>query len=321
MNRRHALAFLISVVPTIAFAQSRRKIPVIGLPLIFAGPNDAIVRSLREGLRERGYIDGDNIRIEHRFGEGKIERLNQLVRDLVRDQVDVFVAGAAPIARAQREASPTIPIVLVAWDYDPMTTGLVETLSRPGGNVTGIHPRTTETLGKRLELVRELLPRLSRVAAIYDRWGKGQVPLLEAPASQLGLRLQPIELAEPYNYEEAFRGAKAKGLEAVLVTFSPYFYVHRAKLVEAALAASMPTIFPEESAVRVGGLMSYGPDATATWKRAGYFIDRILKGEKASDLPMEQPQVFRLVINMKSAKALRIEVPQSLMVRADVLIG
>jgi putative ABC transport system substrate-binding protein len=172
-----------------------------------------------------------------------------------------------------------------------------------------------------LELVRELLPRLSRVAAIYDRWGKGQVPLLEAPASQLGLRLQPIELAEPYNYEEAFRGAKAKGLEAVLVTFSPYFYVHRAKLVEAALAASMPTIFPEESAVRVGGLMSYGPDATATWKRAGYFIDRILKGEKASDLPMEQPQVFRLVINMKSAKALRIEVPQSLMVRADVLIG
>ena len=174
VNRRKVLqrlAALLAIWPGISLGQSPNRVPVIGVPLIYAGPNDPLMIALREGLRERGYVDGESIRIEHRFAEGKIERLDALVQELVRLNVDIFVAGAAPIARAQRRASATTPIVLVSWDYDPVAVGIIETMSRPGGNITGIYPRTPETLGKRLQMLKEARPGLSRVAAVYDRWG------------------------------------------------------------------------------------------------------------------------------------------------------
>lgn len=323
MNRRKALqhlAALFAVWPGISLGQSPNRVPVIGVPLIYAGPNDPLMVALREGLRERGYVDGENIRIEHRFAEGKIERLDALVQELVRLNVDIFVAGAAPIARAQRRASATTPIVLVSWDYDPVAVGIIETMSRPGGNITGIYPRTPETLGKRLQMLKEVRPGLSRVAAVYDRWGKGQLEALETPANALGLRIQAVELRDPYDYDGAFRSAKSSKVEAALITFSPRFYVDREKLAAAALASSLPTVFYDEATVRAGGLMSYGPTGAVTWKRAGYFIDRILKGDKARDLPMEQPQVFKLLVNLKTAKALGLRVPDAILLAADEVI-
>jgi putative ABC transport system substrate-binding protein len=321
MNRRKILTCLLFGWSGLALSQTRQRTPAIGVPLIYAGPEDPIVTALREGLRERGYVDGENIRIEHRFGEGKIERLGDLIDDLVRAKVDIFVAGAVPIARALHNASASTPIVFVAWDYDPLTTGLVESLSRPGGNVTGIYSRSTETLGKRLQLLKELIPRMNRIAVIYDRWGKSQVPLLQAPARELGLQVHPVELDEPYDYQAAFSTARSSKAQAALVTFSPHFYVHRAEMARAAVDASLPTSFADESGVRAGGLMSYGPNPPKTWKRASYFIDRILKGDKPSELPMEQPQVFRFVLNVRTAKALRIAIPQALLMRADEVIG
>lgn len=276
--------------------------------------------SLRKGLRDRGYVDGENIRIEHRFADGKMERVPALVQELVKLKVDVFVAGAEPIARIMQEVSGTIPIVLVAMGFDPSAAGMIESLNRPGRNVTGIYTRTGDTIGKQLELFKELRPNLSRVAAFYDGWGQTEIRALESIAGVLGIRLLPIQLAEPYDYPAAFRSAKANKIEGGIMTFSPRFYVERSKVASAALAQSFPTLSFDSGYARAGGLMSYGPGRRETWERAAYFIDRILNGAKPSELPVEEPRTYTLAVNVRTAKAIGMSIPESIVARADEIV-
>lgn len=264
-------------------------------------------------------MEGQSIRIEVRSAEGKVERLRALLHELVQLKVDVIVAGAEPIVKAARQATSTIPIVMVGRDYDPIAAGFIESLSRPGGNVTGVHLLTGETAGKRLELLKELLPRLSRVAVLYDSSipsGKRQLEETESAARALTLAVQPIALRAPYDYDTAFKQVKTHAVVALTVLFSPQFYVSRQRIADTALARQLPTMFDESSSVRAGGLISYGP-STNGWQRASYFIDRILKGTRPSELPVETPNVYSLRINIKTAKALGISVPESILLRAD----
>jgi putative ABC transport system substrate-binding protein len=300
--------------------QAPKRIPIIGVPFVYARYDDEIMVALRKGLRDRGYVDGENIRIEHRFADGRMERVPALVRELVKLKVDVLVAGAEPIARIMQEASRTTPIVLVAMGFDPSTAGMIRSLNRPGGNITGIYTRTGDTIGKQLELFKEFRPAVSRVAAYYDGWGQTEIRALESLASTLGVRLLPIQVAEPYDYAAAFRSAKANKIEGGIMTFSPRFYVERSKVASAALAQSFPTLSFDTGYASVGGLMSYGPGRPETWERAAYFIDRILKGDKPSELPMEEPRAYTLAVNVRTAKAIGMSIPESILARADEII-
>jgi putative ABC transport system substrate-binding protein len=323
MKRRIALQTLAVMLAARALptrAGQPTKIPIVGVPLIAAGPNDPIMVSLRRGLSERGYVDGQNIRVEHRFTEGRLEPLPGIVAELVEMKVDILVAGAEPIAKAAMEATRTIPIVVIGWDYDPVGSGLVRSLNKPGGNVTGVYLRVVETVGKRLELLREVLPGLSRVAVLYDSYGRRQLSNIEPAAAALGLRVFLIELREPYDFAAALKEAKAKKVGAVSVLFSPNFYVNRQRLTDAALAQRLPTMFQEYYSVRDGGMISYGPSPTDGWFRAAYFIDRILKGAQPAELPIERPDVYHLAVNMKTAKALGTTIPDSVLLRADEVV-
>ena len=323
MNRRStikALSGLLALWPAGLFGQAPKRVPIVGVPFVYARQNDEIMVALRKGLQDRGYVDGENIRIEHRFTDGKIERVPAVVQELVRLKVDVFVAGAEPVARIMQEASGTTPIVLVAMGFDPFAAGMISSLNRPGGNITGIYTRTGDTIGKQLELFKELRPGLSKVAAFYDGWGQTEITALESMASALGIRLLPIHLSEPYDYPSAFRNAKANKIEGGIMTFSPRFYVERSKVASAALAQSFPTLSFDTGYARAGGLMSYGPGRRETWERAGYFIDRILHGDKPSGLPMEEPRAYTLAVNVRTAKAIGISIPESILARAEEMI-
>jgi putative ABC transport system substrate-binding protein len=290
------------------------------VPLVYARHNDEIMVALRKGLRDRGYVDGKNIRIEHRFADGRMERVPTLFQELVKLKVDIFVAGAEPIARIQQEVSHTTPIVLVAMGFDPSAAGMIGSLNRPGGSITGIYTRTGDTIGKQLELLKELRPGLSRVAAFYDGWGQTEIKALESLASALAIRLVPIQLTEPYDYAAAFRSARASKIEGGIMTFSPRFYVERSKVASAALAQSFPTLSFDTGYAAAGGLMSYGPGRRETWERAAYFIDRILKGDKPSELPVEEPRAYTLAVNVRTAKAIGMSIPESILTRADEII-
>lgn len=311
-----------SVASTIvrAWAQKPGKIPVVGLLVLTAGPNDPIVETLRRELRALGYVEGQNIRIEHRSAGGQVDRLPSLAQELVGFRVDAIVVGGASIARVARQATATMPIVMIAWDYDPVEAGLVDSLSRPGGNITGVFPQAPELVGKCLELSRELLPGLSRMAVFYDGFGKRQLGRLEVAARRLGMRMQLVEFRTPYDYNAAFKNATKRKAQAVIRLSSPHFHADRDLFVKLALEYKLPTIFLSDPSVRAGGLISYGADLAATSGRAAYYIDRVLKGARPSELPIEQPDVYKLVINLKTAKALNLTVPQSILLRADEVI-
>jgi putative ABC transport system substrate-binding protein len=292
----------------------------VAVPLTAAGPDDPLIAELRKGLAEYGYIDGKNIQILYRSSKGKVERLPSLLGEMTQLKVDIIVAGAGPIVAAAKNATSTIPIIMVRWAYDPVAAGCVKSLSRPGGNLTGVYLSTVETNGKRLELFTELLPRGSSVAVVYDAIGKPQYQNIEAAAKAAKLRVQPIEIAGPSEFLSAIKSAKAKRTGAALVLFSPHFYIHRKAIAEAALAQRFPTIFEISSMVEAGGLISYGPDPSYGWRRAGYFVSRILAGMRPSDLPVEQPREYRLVVNARTAKAIGITVPEAILLRADEII-
>jgi len=294
--------------------------PVIGVPLILAGPNEVIMQAFKKGLRERGYVDGENIRIEHRSAGGKMDKLRDVVRELSQSGIDIFVAGAEAIALAIKEISPSTPTVLLAFDTDPVASGLVKSLSRPGGNITGVSTMLEETSGKRVELLRDLLPAVKRIGVLYDDYGQRQLEAFRAGARVLNLDLRPLRMESATAYDEAFQRARKDRIEAVVVAFSPRFFVERQSLVDSALKHRLPTVFYEQRSVNAGGLLSYGPDATQTWIRAAYFIDLILKGQKPSDLPVEQPNTYKLAVNLKTARALGLSVPEVVMVRADEVV-
>ena len=328
---RSLFAVAFATVAIAAAAQQSGKVPAVGVLMLAAGPHETVVEAFRRGLRELGYVEGRNIRIEHRSALGNIEMLPQLAEELVGLGVDVIVVGALAPALAARQASNTLPIVVAFYDYDPVATRLIESFSRPGGNITGVFGRQSELAGKRIELLRELLPRVSRVAVLWDAssgvGSRGEVSRmqheeLEPAARSAGLDLQLIEVRAPYDFQAAFKAAKTKKAGAVMVLFSPVFYSSpwRARLAQAALAARLPTIFQDPDNVEAGGLISYGIDVADTWGRAAYFVDRVLKGAKPQDLPVEQVSKFKLVINLKTTKALGLTIPESIMLRADEVI-
>jgi putative ABC transport system substrate-binding protein len=295
-------------------AQSSDRIPIVGVLTVTAGPTDPVATRFRDGLAQLGYVDGKNIKIDHRNAQGHAEDLPRLAEELVRVPVDVIAVGAEPALSAVARATNTIPIVVVSVDEDVVASGLVKSLSHPGGNITGLSALQSELAAKRLELLRDAIPGLTRISVFWDPLNRRGASDIQSAAHSLGLAVQPIEVPVPYDFDAAFRAAKRHKTNAVLVLFSPGFYIQRERFAKAALSARVPTMLSDRAQVEAGGLMSYGP--TVLWGRAAYFVDRVLKGAKPSDLPIEQPTKFELVVNLKTAKSLGITIPESILLRA-----
>jgi putative tryptophan/tyrosine transport system substrate-binding protein len=303
-----------------ARAQQPTQTPIVGVLLVFWGPDDMFIPSVRKGLSDLGYIDGRNIKIEHRTAQGRLDQLPRLAGELVQLGARVIVVGTGPAAHAAKQASSTVPIVVALYDYDPVASGLIDSFSRPGGTVTGIFSRQSELVGKRVELLKEALPNVSRVAVFWDANSRRQLEELEPAARVLGLQLEPIELHAPYDFTGAFKAAKKMHAGAVMVLFSPAFIQQRTRVAKLALENKLPTIYQDSFEVVAGGLISYGSSASELLQRTAYYIDRLLKGEKAGDLPVEQASNFKLVVNLKTAKALGLNIPESILLRADEVI-
>jgi putative ABC transport system substrate-binding protein len=306
--------------PLAAEAQEAGKVARIGV-LHSGSPPDPFEEPFKQGLRELGYVEGRNISIECRWAEGRDERLPGLAADLVRLKVDVIVA-ASQAAVAARQATTVIPIVMPTIT-DPVRLGLVASLARPGGNAIGFATQNDELPGKWMELVKEILPKVSRVAVLvhltYD--GGVQLKASEAAARSLGVRLQALKVERLDDFETAFAELQRNRAEALIVSSSPLFYVHRTRLVEFAAKHRLPAIYHQsEFVVGPGGLMSYGPDFRDLVRRSATYVDRILRGARPGDLPVQQPTKFELVINRRTAKALGLTIPESLLLRADRLV-
>jgi putative ABC transport system substrate-binding protein len=313
------LAIALLVTPLATEAQQVGRVPRIGI-LRSGSPPDPFVEAFRQGLRELGYDEGRNISIEYRWAEGSDEQLPGLAADLVRVKVDLIVAGGSQ-ARVAKRATTTIPIVMPVSN-DPVGQGIVESLARPGGNVTGLAFLSEGLPGKWLELLKEVLPGMSRVAVLWHPATEaGQLRVAEAAARSLGLRLWTLKVQRSDDFERAFAEAHGNRAEGFIVLSSPFFYAHRTRLVELAAKHRMPTMYhQQEFVVGSGGLMSYGPNLRELFRRAATYVDKILKGAKPADLPVEQPTKFELVINLKTAKTLGLMIPASLLARADEII-
>jgi putative ABC transport system substrate-binding protein len=323
VNRRSFVGTLglgLLAPPLAAKAQETGKVARIGL-LGGSSPPDPLVEAFKQGLRELGYVEGRNISIGYRWAEGREERLPGLAADLVRLKVDVIVASSQAAVTA-KQATTVIPIVMPIIT-DPVRLGLVASLPRPGGNATGFATQHDELPGKWMELVKETLPKVSRVAALFQPTYDGGVQLkaAEAAARSLGVRLQALKVERPDDFATAFAEMQKHRAEALIVSSSGLFYVHRTRLLEFAAKHRLPTIYHRsEFVVSSGGLMSYGADLRDLFRRSATYVDKILKGAKPGDLPVQQPTKFELVINLKTAKALGLTLPQSLLQRADQII-
>jgi len=305
------------VAPVGTEAQETGSVPRIGI-LASSSP---FVDAFKQGLHELGYVEGRNIVIEYRWTEGRAERVPDLVADLVRLKVDVIVA-ASQAAVIARQATTVIPIVMPIIT-DPVRLGLVASLARPGGNATGLATQNDELPGKWLELLKETLPRVSRVGALFQPTYDSDVQLraAEAAARSLGLRLQALKVEGPDDLRTAFAAMQRDRAEALVVSSSALFYAHHTRLVEFAARHRLPTIYHQsEFVVESGGLMSYGPDFRDLYRRSATYVDKILKGAKPGDLPVQQPTKFELVLNRRTAKALGLTFPPSLVLRADRVI-
>jgi putative tryptophan/tyrosine transport system substrate-binding protein len=306
-----------------AEAQQPIKIPRIGY-LGGASPSLAAARieAFRQGLRELGYVEGKNVVIEYRYAEGKLDRLPALAAELVRLKVDIIVTAAPSVTQAAREATNTIPIVMTN-EADPVGTGFVTSLARPGGNVTGLSTLAPELSGKRLELLKEVVPKLSRVAVFGTSTQPGYAQGLretKLAARAFGVHLQALDVLDPKDIETAFREASKRRADGVLVLPSPVFNSHRTQVVELPVKSRLPAIYYAAEWVEEGGLMSYGTNFVDLYRRAAIYVDKILKGAKPADLPVEQPTKFELVINLKTAKQIRLTIPPTVLARADRVI-
>jgi len=279
------------------------------------------LEALRAGLRELGYVEGQNITIEARWAEGRSERLPQLAAELVRLPVDVLFTAGTPASGAAKQATSTIPIVFANVAF-PDQTGLVASYPRPGGNVTGVAFIGPE-YGKRLELLKEARPRLSRVALIYNPDNPGSVLALQETqrwATPLGVSLEPHKFRGPQDFENVFGAIAGKRPDALMTTADPIIFSYRTRIVDFAAKNRLLSMYPSREFVVAGGLMFYGTSIPEVYRRAAVYVDRILKGAKPADLPVEQPVKFDMVINLKAAKALGLTIPQSLLLRADEVV-
>ncbi len=306
--------------PLSAPAQQPAKVPRIGLIRPGSPPDrDPNGEAFVQGLRDLGYVEGRTIAIEYRWAEGRSERISDLTADLVRLKVDVIVTTGQH-GVAAKQATSTIPIVFLVHP-DPVAAGLVASLARPGGNLTGLSLMGPELSEKRLELLKEALPKLSRVAVLRDpRQPPTDLPPTEAAGRALGVHLQVMEVRDINDLEAALAAAKKGRAGALNMLSSPFFYAHRARIVEAVAKARLPAMYHQREFVDVGGLMSYSPNFPDLFRRAATYVDKILKGAKPADLPVEQATKFELVINLKTAKVLGLTIPQSVLIRADQVI-
>jgi putative ABC transport system substrate-binding protein len=318
------IALLTLALVHLADAQQPTKVPRIGY--LQAPPPSAVAartEAFRQGLRDLGYVEGKNIVIEWRYAEGKLARVPALVAELVRLKVDVIVTGGAILTRAAKEATNTIPIVM-AQDNDPIGNGFVASLARPGGNISGLSTLAPEISGKRLELLKEIVPKLSRVAVLGTSTQPGNAQQLretELAAGAFGVKLQYLDVLGPKDIETAFQAAGKGRADAVLMMVAgAVAAAHRTQIVELAVKSRLPTMYPQNTYVEDGGLMSYGVSFTDLDRRAATYVDKILKGRKPADLPVEQPTKFEFIINLKAAKQIGLTIPPNVLVRADKVI-
>ncbi len=280
------------------------------------------VDAFRGGLRDLGYVEGQNVVIEYRWSEGRGERLAELAADLVRLKVAVIVAAGTPATQAAKAATGTIPIVMT-FVGDPVGSGFVASLARPGANVTGLSLLDADLDGKRIELLKEAVPGLRRLAMLWSANDPGMTLAyrrVETAAHALGLTLQDLAVREPGEFPGAFQAAAAGRAEALIVTAQPFTNRHRAQILDLVAKQRLPAMYTLASFVDAGGLMAYGPNRADLFRRAATYVDRILKGAKPADLPVEQPTKFELVVNLGTARALGLTIPQSILVRADEVI-
>ena len=296
---------------------------VIGLlSPFFPADSELWHQAFRQGLRDLGWVEGTNVTIEYRYAGGRNGRLAELVSELIELKVDVIVVSVTPDALAAAKATKTIPIVMAA-PGDPVATGLVASLSRPGGNVTGLSQMLIDLAGKRLELLKEVAPNISRVGVLWnpqDKISKLAWEEIQLPAQQLGLDLHSLEAQNNDQLEAAFSTAVDANDTAIIAMPAPIFVVNEKRIADFAVKNRLPSTFHLPEFVRVGGLMAYGPDRSDLFRRAAVYVDKILKGAKPGDLPIEQPTKFQLVINLSTAKALGLTIPPTILVRADEVI-
>jgi putative tryptophan/tyrosine transport system substrate-binding protein len=306
-----------------ADAQQQTKVPRIGY--LGGASLSAIpkrVEAFREGLRELGYVEGKNIVIEWRWAEGKPDRLPDLAAELVRLKVDLIISAGPVVTPSLKAATKTIPIVM-AQDNDPVGNGFVASLARPGGNITGLATLAPELSGKQLELLKEIIPKLSRVAVLGSSTEPGNAQTLreiELAAEALKLKIQSLDVLGPKDFETAFQGAKKGRAEASLVLVSSVFNSHRTQVIEYAAKSQLPAIFYTAEYAELGGLMAYGTSYTDLYRRTATYVDKILKGAKPADLPIEQAKKFEFVINLKTAKQIGLTIPPNVLARADRVI-
>jgi putative ABC transport system substrate-binding protein len=318
------LAVILLAVAAIAEAQQQSKVPKIGW--LDSGPT---VRDTRLGevflrrLRELGYVEGKNITIEYRSANDKLDRLRTLAGELVRLNVDVLVTSTTPAAIAAKNATKTISIVFILLAADPVAAGLIDSLARPGGNITGLTNIAAELGGKRLELLKETVPKLTRVALLWDPQNSGSLQAWkesQRPARELGLQLHSMEVSSADKFEDAFNDAiKARGA-ALAVTPTILATSNRKQVVELAAKTRLPAIYARNEFVESGGLMSYGTDLNEHYRRAAIYVDKILKGAKPADIPVEQPTKFELIMNLSAAKQIGLTIPQRVLTPADKVI-
>ena len=308
---------------SLAQAQQPTKVPRIGyLTTVSLSAISARIEAFRQGLRELGYMEGKNIVIERRFAEGKLDRLPELAAELVHLKVDIIVTTGPSPTRAAKQATSMIPIVM-AQDSDPVGNGFVASLARPGGNITGLSTLAPELTGKRLELLKEIVPKLSSVAVLGTSTNPGnaqQLREVELAAGALKVKLQHLDVLDPKDIETAFRAASKGRADAVLVLASPVFVNKRTEIVELAVKSRIPAIYHRPDFVEDGGLMTYGVNFTDLDRRAATYVDKILKGAKPADLPVEQPKKFEFIINLKAAKQIELTIPPNVLARADKVI-
>ena len=331
MRKAGVLSILVVValfaVSVFSEAQQPKKVPLLGyLSSRDSASESSRAEGIRLALRERGYIEGKNIATEYRYAQRKLDQLPELAAEFVRLKVDIIVvSGGTPDIRAAKNATKTIPIVMTGPGGDPVEAGHVESLARPGGNVTGVTMLTGELSGKRLELLKEAVPKIARVAVLYDPaisstgrlQGKDVLPVA---AHELRLTLQPWQVRDGGGFDGVFAALNKQRPDALYVLGGPLLTANGKRIADLALKSRLPSMYNDRAAVDAGGLMYYGADQAEMYRRVAYYVDRILKGAKPADLPVEQPTKFELVINLKTAKQIGVTIPPELLARATKLI-
>ncbi|MCE3241906.1 MAG: transporter substrate-binding protein [Deltaproteobacteria bacterium] len=326
MNRpalRLALVFLSLALGCPAQAQQVKKAPRIGF-LAITSPRDMSLRmaAFRHGLRELGYIEGKTIVVDDRYAEGKLDRLRSMTAELVQLKADVIVTSGPIGTRTAKEATATLPIVM-AYDNDPVASGFVASLARPGGNITGLSTHYPEITGKQLELLKEIVPKMSHLAVLGDSsepFTAQSLKETERAAKAFGVQLQYLDVKDPKDVKSALEDARKSRADAAVVLASAIFISQRSQLAELAVKNRLPAVYQASEYVEAGGLMTYGASITDLFRRAATYVDRILKGAKPAEIPVEQPTTFELIINLKAAREIGLKIPPNVLARADRVI-